>query len=470
MDDLPQSTVHLKRAVSVLPADSAWWRSTTWRLGSALALEGKDAEALDFYIRSYKGGQPDPFKYGVIETLYKRVNGSEEGLEAKVGAKPADSAFGQTVAQATPAPAVPTFTPEPAPAPTPEATAVLTATPAIPKVVPLASPEPTPEPKETATPQPTPEKTPEPSPSPTPEPTPERTLEPSTSPTPESTPQPTPEPTPARTPEPAPSPTPDPTPQPTPESTPEATPSPTPTPVVDLKPSPTPVPSPEPSPVVTPEPSSTTVAENANELEKKPSDVPSKSSEKPVPSKGLVSNDLFPPVVITIPAPTVPKSISKQSANSSDPPADAKTSPEVKEPEPSVEQKPEEKKTPEENAALSGDPKPENPNARPRFVQDSPKPPAGVEPCTLTASEDNIILQNAGGNLAIIIGRQDNANLDKISAVSSSPADVTVRREIINGVKTRALFVIASKSTRIGVFNVAFEVPCGRKVVVVRVR
>ncbi len=82
----PEAIVRLRRAVSVLRDKSAWWRSSTWRLGAALAASGKDKDALDAYIASYKTDKPDLAKYFVVESLYKRVNnGSIEGLEAQIG-------------------------------------------------------------------------------------------------------------------------------------------------------------------------------------------------------------------------------------------------------------------------------------------------------------------------------------------------------------------------------------------------
>ncbi len=163
MENSAEAIVRLKRAVSVLPVDSAWWRSSTWRLGTALAATNKNAEALDFYYKSYKSGTPDPIKYSVIEALYKNMNGSTDGLEVKIGRNPL-GVSPETVAQQ------PTPTPEPMPEPMPEPT-----------------PEPTPEPKPETTPQPkfdpsiapgppqeapTPEIVPTPTPTATPTPTP----------------------------------------------------------------------------------------------------------------------------------------------------------------------------------------------------------------------------------------------------------------------------------------------------------
>jgi len=46
MEDPAQAAVHLRRAVSVLPGDSSYLRTSLWRLGTALMVSGNDAEAL----------------------------------------------------------------------------------------------------------------------------------------------------------------------------------------------------------------------------------------------------------------------------------------------------------------------------------------------------------------------------------------------------------------------------------------
>ena len=247
-----EAIVRLKRAISVLPENSAWWRSSMWRLGAALQVEGNDAEALDSYIKSYKGDKPDELKYTIVEALYKKVNGGTSGLEKKIGQT---HMFNQETAQnaATQPEPTPTATPEApvsepaeqqiprnvpmkiepkaAPEIVPEsASAVPTDSPqtetAVAKIAdtiappPTASPEPTPEATPTASPEPTPitetttakvTETPAPSlpePSPTASPTPETAIAKTTdnvAPT-----QTEPEPAPTATPEPMPESTPDP--------------------------------------------------------------------------------------------------------------------------------------------------------------------------------------------------------------------------------------------------------------------
>ena len=262
MDDPAEAVVRLKRAVGVLPVDSAWWKTAEWRLGSALVGTGKDAEALDAYIKVYKSGSPDTIRYNVIESLYKKVNGKVDGLEAQIGPNPAPSAAVEPAVQKV----------DPVPSATPELRA-----------------EPTPKPEEVK-----------------------------------------------------------------PAIVPDVTPTPSPSP------------------------------------------------EAP---KAVDEKDLFPPVVIKVP---------------------------------------------------SSDTKPETTPA--------------IKPCTVTSSEESLTLESGGGDLAVIVGLEGDGELDGLKAVSSSPTDVAIRREVIAGVKARALFVVRSASKKAGTYQVSFELPCDKKVVVVIVR
>jgi hypothetical protein len=88
LENHTESAIRLRRAVNVLPVESAWWRASMWHLGTALAASGKDAEALEAYIKVYKGGSPDPLRYTAIETVYKRVKGNLDGLETQIGSNP----------------------------------------------------------------------------------------------------------------------------------------------------------------------------------------------------------------------------------------------------------------------------------------------------------------------------------------------------------------------------------------------
>ncbi|GIU82013.1 MAG: hypothetical protein D6687_01205 [Acidobacteria bacterium] len=78
---ISEAIVHLKRAVSILPENSAWWRSSWWRLGACYEANGELQKALDAYIRSYRSGEPDSLRLTVIENLYKKIHGNLDGLE-----------------------------------------------------------------------------------------------------------------------------------------------------------------------------------------------------------------------------------------------------------------------------------------------------------------------------------------------------------------------------------------------------
>ncbi len=207
---LPEAITRFKRAISILPEKSSYWRSSLWRLGKAQDVSGNPKDALENYIKSYNDDIPNQFRRATIENAYRKVKGNTDGLDELIGTNP----FAQTVAQVTETPAV---------SPTPAAD---------------TTPNPTPEIEATAT--------------PTPEPTPEIKAE--VSPTPSASPQikvevtPTPQPTvePTPTPEVKVSETPIATPETTPIQTPEikvetvATSSPIPTPETIVEPSPTP--------------------------------------------------------------------------------------------------------------------------------------------------------------------------------------------------------------------------------------
>jgi hypothetical protein len=85
-------------------------------------------------------------------------------------------------------------------------------------------------------------------------------------------------------------------------------------------------------------------------------------------------------------------------------------------------------------------------------------------------SEENINLFIGGGDLAVIIGRSDDNELDGLTATSTSPENVEVHRQVIEGMRTRALFVLHPVGTKPGIFQAIFEMPCGRREIVVRLK
>jgi tetratricopeptide (TPR) repeat protein len=85
MDKPVESVARLRLAVSVLPPGTPMWRSATWHLGSALEAAGKNDQALLYYVKAYLAGEPDPVRRAVIENVYKKVNGTLDGLDDKIG-------------------------------------------------------------------------------------------------------------------------------------------------------------------------------------------------------------------------------------------------------------------------------------------------------------------------------------------------------------------------------------------------
>lgn len=119
-DKLTEALTHLRRAISVLPESTAWRRKAEWHLGAALEASGSLQEALAAYMKSYNPSAPDPVRRVIIEALYRKVNGSLDGLDAKIGPGPT---VGRPSSQpeSTSVP-VPTETPKPTPTPEPSAT------------------------------------------------------------------------------------------------------------------------------------------------------------------------------------------------------------------------------------------------------------------------------------------------------------------------------------------------------------
>jgi len=155
-DKLDEAVEHLRRAVAILPEGTPAARASLWRLGAALDRQDQKPEALSYYIKSYNSGEPDPVRRAVIEQVYRKVNGSLDGLEQRIG--PTATAASMPAASPekmteTPAPATsaPETTAATATAPVPDAS--LTAAPS-PAQASTATPEPTPTPEATPTPPP----------------------------------------------------------------------------------------------------------------------------------------------------------------------------------------------------------------------------------------------------------------------------------------------------------------------------
>jgi tetratricopeptide (TPR) repeat protein len=97
LDKANDAVLRLRRAVNAAPEGTPLWRAALWHLGGALEATGKNDQALLYYIKSYVAGVPDPARRSVIENVYKKVNGSLDGLDDKIGP-------GFATAGATPSP------------------------------------------------------------------------------------------------------------------------------------------------------------------------------------------------------------------------------------------------------------------------------------------------------------------------------------------------------------------------------
>lgn len=116
-DKTSEALTHLRRALSVLPENSAWWRTAQWHLGATLEATGNRPEALAAYLKGYNPQAPNPVQRAILEALYRKVNGSLEGLDAKIGAAASVSSVtgGNIKAAPEKTPDTPVETPPPAP-------------------------------------------------------------------------------------------------------------------------------------------------------------------------------------------------------------------------------------------------------------------------------------------------------------------------------------------------------------------
>jgi hypothetical protein len=85
LDKPADAAIRLRRAVTTATEGTPLWRSSMWHLGAALEAGGKHDQALLYYIKSYVNGPPDPARRSIIEAVYKKVNGTLDGLDDKIG-------------------------------------------------------------------------------------------------------------------------------------------------------------------------------------------------------------------------------------------------------------------------------------------------------------------------------------------------------------------------------------------------
>lgn len=96
-------------------------KDSQWRLATVKETIGEQKEALDLYIAGYErpaNGESADVKRSVIETLYKKVNGSLDGLDEKLGGAAQVASASSKPASKSSLPTNLVTAPAPAPAPT----------------------------------------------------------------------------------------------------------------------------------------------------------------------------------------------------------------------------------------------------------------------------------------------------------------------------------------------------------------
>jgi tetratricopeptide (TPR) repeat protein len=138
------AVTHLKLAAETLPAGTPAWRTALWHLGAALEQTDQKQQALDYYIKSYTAGEPDTIRRSVIEQLYKKINGSLDGLDQRItaGGFSTASAPAETTAAPAPAPVPETTAATPSPTSSTETSSSSTAAPVPTEVPKTESPKP----------------------------------------------------------------------------------------------------------------------------------------------------------------------------------------------------------------------------------------------------------------------------------------------------------------------------------------
>ena len=390
-----------------------------WRLGAALAADGKETEALTSYIESYKTDKPDYAKYAVVEALYKKLNGNTDGLEEMIGRERV--ALTPAIQEIRPNP-IPSPSPDTSPASVPAATSetALPATDSSTSVSP-ASVAPTPAattaaaPDAAARPDPTAD---------------QKDIAPAKI-----------------------------------EEMPKRE-----VPIDKLPGAKVDIPVEEPKPATDDQPAKTDTSPSATIKEPAKADTETKTPEtkpepdirettpashedKPPPGepaenltaknpKTSEPKSLFEPIIITIPKSRPVKlstdSAKKDNNDSSKKPADA------------------------EQTTTAG---------RQRVIDGPEAIPVESPPCVVGVSQENVSLINDGGSVGILVSVETPGDIKSLKGISSSPKDVelTLQPEI-GGISDRRFYVIKSISPAVGIYQITFATDCGKKEVIVTVR
>ena len=400
------AVVHLKRAVSVLPEKSSFWLSSYWRLGAALEADGKDKEALEAYFKGYPTDAPSGGKYLIIESLYKKINGSNDGLEARIGAKPEilGGAVEQTELRRTTVPKTETAVQAAEIAAAPEnikndeTKTETSVKPAETLTVPTETP------KTAATPQQVDNAVEKSAVS--------AEIQPKNDSAEIAAPKINAE-----------------TAPPTIENAP---------PKIEVKTA-----APEEKSAPTEVKNEIKTAEPTPLISAAPENVP--PTDKP--------KQLFEPIIIEVPKP-----------ETAAPPAEAKSKTVKDETKSTPAEKTSEPSTPVETA------RPEI--LRPRVIITDNFPVSSANSkCSLAFSQESVTLINNGGSLGLIGGFENPDEKSEITAISSSPNDVSVTLdEGIGTTSGRSFFIVKSISVNVGEYKITFEAACGKKEIAVKVR
>lgn len=90
--------------------------------------------------------------------------------------------------------------------------------------------------------------------------------------------------------------------------------------------------------------------------------------------------------------------------------------------------------------------------------------------CSVDLSRDAVSIVNGAGSVGVLVSLEGDGNLKELTTASSSPNDVEVILEPeIAGAADKAFYLINSVSSKKGIYQVTFELPCGQKTLTVTV-
>ena len=85
-------------------------------------------------------------------------------------------------------------------------------------------------------------------------------------------------------------------------------------------------------------------------------------------------------------------------------------------------------------------------------------------------SQEDVTITGEDGTIAVLVSVDEGTDIATLKGVSASDEIAVDREPQIAGIADRAVFVLRSVNAKAGLYQVNFEVPCGKKTVSVRVR